>query len=311
MKKLFASVCALVALLAVPGVALAGEKPKKEKKSKDTAVQLLAINDFHGHLEASSPGSIQVGCCNPVFNTATPPVQIGWTQQTVPAGGAEYLATHIKSLRTQNSNTITIGAGDLIGASPLISGLFHDEPTIEALNLIGVDVSGVGNHEFDEGSWSCCACSSAAAIRRTAARTATRSSARSSSTWRPTSCTRAPSETVLPAYEIHKVDNVKIAFIGDDARGHAADRLAGGVAGLEFRRRGGDRQRARREAANEQGVQAFVVLLHQGGFQNPPTRRPSRLGEPGRLHRRRQVRQLLGPGDHAASPKGSTRGSRS
>ncbi len=72
-------------------------------------------------------------------------------RQTVNAGGVEYLATWIKSLRTTNPNTITVGAGDIIGASPLISGLFHDEPTIEAMNALGLDVTGVGNHEFDEG----------------------------------------------------------------------------------------------------------------------------------------------------------------
>ena len=78
-------------------------------------------------------------------------MQTGWTQKTVPAGGIAYLATHIKALRATNPNTITVGAGDMIGASPLVSALFHDEPTIEALNSIGLDVTGVGNHEFDEG----------------------------------------------------------------------------------------------------------------------------------------------------------------
>ena len=57
----------------------------------------------------------------------------------------------MKMLRERNSNTITVGAGDLIGASPLVSALFHDEPAIEAMNALGLDVTGVGNHEFDEG----------------------------------------------------------------------------------------------------------------------------------------------------------------
>ena len=69
----------------------------------------------------------------------------------VPAGGIEYLATHLKALRQRSRNTITVGAGDLIGASPLVSALFHDEPAIEALNSMGLDMTGVGNHEFDEG----------------------------------------------------------------------------------------------------------------------------------------------------------------
>ena len=44
-----------------------------------------------------------------------------------------------------------MAAGDLIGGSPFLSGLFHDEPAVESLNAMGLDVSSVGNHEFDEG----------------------------------------------------------------------------------------------------------------------------------------------------------------
>ena len=67
------------------------------------------------------------------------------------AGGAEYFATHMKALGSENGSTFVVGAGDMIGGTPLLSGLFHDEPTIEFLNLIGTDNVGVGNHEFDEG----------------------------------------------------------------------------------------------------------------------------------------------------------------
>ena len=69
----------------------------------------------------------------------------------VPAGGAEYFATHLKALGSENLDTYVVSAGDLIGGSPLLSGLFHDEPTIEFMNSIGLDTIGVGNHEFDEG----------------------------------------------------------------------------------------------------------------------------------------------------------------
>ena len=145
MTKLLARLLVVLAVLALPGVAAA-----KPAQAKDTRVQLLAINDLHGHLAANTPGTVQVGCCAPVIR-ASDGVQTGWTQNTVPAGGITYLAKHIKKLRSGHKNTLTVGAGDLIGASPLTSALFHDEPTIEALNSIGLDVSGVGNHEFDEG----------------------------------------------------------------------------------------------------------------------------------------------------------------
>ena len=139
--KTIATVLALVAAFAMPGVAAA-----KPPKDNDTHVQLLAINDFHGNLEPSSPGTITY-CCerdtNPAVNRDVP--------VTRRAGGAAFLSEKIKELRTRSPNTITVGAGDLIGASPLISGLFHDEPSIEVLNSIGLQVTGVGNHEFDEG----------------------------------------------------------------------------------------------------------------------------------------------------------------
>ncbi len=70
---------------------------------------------------------------------------------SVEAGGAEYFATHLATLAARNPNTLIVSAGDLIGASPLLSGMFHDEPTIEALNAMGLDVASVGNHEFDNG----------------------------------------------------------------------------------------------------------------------------------------------------------------
>jgi 5'-nucleotidase len=94
-------------------------------------VQLLAINDFHGNLEPPSGSSGRINTTN--------------------AGGAEYLATHLKQDVAQNPNSMIVAAGDLIGASPLLSALFHDEPTIESMNAMNLAVSSVGNHEFDEG----------------------------------------------------------------------------------------------------------------------------------------------------------------
>src|SRR5262249_42472153 len=94
-------------------------------------VQLLAINDFHGNLE--------------------PPRGSSGLINGMPAGGVEYLATHLKAAAAQNPDSLVVAAGDLIGASPLISALFHDEPTIEAMNALNLSVSSVGNHEFDEG----------------------------------------------------------------------------------------------------------------------------------------------------------------
>ena len=96
---------------------------------------VLAFNDFHGNID--------------------PPGGNGGLVNGTPAGGAEYLATWVKKLRDQagkeTHNITTVTAGDNIGASPLVSAAFHDEPAIEILNQIGVELSSVGNHEFDEG----------------------------------------------------------------------------------------------------------------------------------------------------------------
>lgn len=99
----------------------------------DFTLRIIALNDFHGNLE--SPGKFQEKA------NAT----------AVPAGGIDALATRIKELKAGHPNNVVVAAGDLIGASPLSSALFHDEGTIETLNRMGLEISSVGNHEFDKG----------------------------------------------------------------------------------------------------------------------------------------------------------------
>jgi 5'-nucleotidase len=104
-------------------------------------VQLLSFNDLHGNLEPPTGSSGRVT-----------ELAADGTTKTIDAGGVEYLATHLRDARKGNKYSITAAAGDMVGASPLISGLFHDEPTIDALNGLDLDVTSVGNHEFDEGA---------------------------------------------------------------------------------------------------------------------------------------------------------------
>ncbi len=96
---------------------------------------VLAFNDFHGNID--------------------PPTGSGGVVNGVPSGGGEYLAYWVKKLRAEQAavsdKVITVSAGDNVGASPLVSAAFHDEPAIETLNSLGTDLSSVGNHEFDEG----------------------------------------------------------------------------------------------------------------------------------------------------------------
>jgi 5'-nucleotidase len=256
MKRGLLALCALLLLLAVTPVASA-----VPQKDSDTYVQLLAINDFHGNLQPPSGSSGRISVA---------------PGATVDAGGVEYLATWIKSLRTANTNTITIGAGDLIGASPLISGLFHDEPAIEAMNAIGLDVSGVGNHEFDEGV-------------NELLRMRYGNQVGGDGCHPVDGCQdgtpyfgsifeylaanvfySGTNTTIFPPYEVRKVDNAKIAFIGLTLEGTPLIVTPAGVAGLEFRPEISTINTLVRQLRATQGIRAFVVLIHQGGQQNAP-----------------------------------------
>jgi 5'-nucleotidase len=233
-----------------------------------TSVQLLAINDLHGHLQPSTPGSIQVGCCNPVRDSTGK--QTGWAPKTVPAGGIAYLATWIKTLRTENTNTLTVGAGDLIGASPLVSALFHDEPTIEALNSLGMDVSGVGNHEFDEGVPELLRMQNGGCHPVDGCQDKTPFEGAFFQYLAANVFYEGTDETILPPYEIKTVDGKKIAFIGLTLEGTPTIVTPSAVAGLEFRPEVATVNALVEQLKQEQDVKAFVVLIHQGGSQTIP-----------------------------------------
>jgi 5'-nucleotidase len=261
MKRFAAAAVVLAALLALPGVAFA--------KQDDTHVQLLAINDLHGHLQPNTPGTIQTGCCVRAANGS-------WTPTTVPTGGIAYLATHIKALRQGHPNTLTVGAGDLIGASPLVSALFHDEPTIEALNGIGMDVSGVGNHEFDEGV------DELLRMRYgdqhggdgchpvDGCQDGTPFGGSIFDYLAANVFYAGTNQTILPPYEVRRVGNSKIGFIGLTFEDTPTVVTPAAVAGLEFRPEIQTVNALVDKLRNEQGVKAFIVLLHQGGTQRPP-----------------------------------------
>src|SRR4051794_7761053 len=125
---------------ATPQQRTAGTSGAKEyrqlaQKTDFVKLDLLAINDFHGNLEPPTGSSGRINNPN--------------------AGGAAFLGSLLnkerKKSRAAGATPLTVAAGDLIGASPLLSGAFHDEPTIKAMNQMHLDVTSVGNHEFDEG----------------------------------------------------------------------------------------------------------------------------------------------------------------
>jgi len=214
-------------------------------------LRILAINDFHGYLRPP-PGGIRIA--DPADKTklslcppAAPSIWRRWSNSSAPDTG-----THLRR------------RGDLIGASPFLSAMFHDEPTIESLSMMGLDVASVGNHEFDEARTSCCECRMAAVIPGTAARAA--------SLFRreiPLSCRQHGREEHrqkrIPAYAIREIDGVPVAFIGLTLKGTAGIVSPDGITGLEFRDEA-ETVNALIPELKARGVEAIVVLIHEGGL---------------------------------------------
>src|SRR3954453_22451882 len=125
---------AAFAILAVAAIGAPMAAAKQPTPPGSVNVQLLAINDFHGNLQPPSGSSGRVGATG---SNTTDTSCAASPATCVLAGGVEYLATQIKQLEATNPNgTLEVAAGDLIGASPLLSAAFHDEPTIEAMNAL-------------------------------------------------------------------------------------------------------------------------------------------------------------------------------
>ncbi|WP_024340266.1 bifunctional metallophosphatase/5'-nucleotidase [Bradyrhizobium japonicum] len=226
--------------------------PASAQTAAPVELRVLAINDFHGNLRPP-PGGIRID--DPEDRTR---------KVMVAAGGAEYLATLVKQLREGHRNTIFVAAGDLIGASPFLSAMFHDEPSIESLSMMGLAISSVGNHEFDEGKTELLRMQNGgchpvdgcqgphpftgAKFRYLAASTIETSTGKS----------------VLPPYEIREFDGIPIAFIGLTLKETAGIVSPAGIAGLEFRDEA-ETVNALVPQLKARGVEAIVVLIHQGG----------------------------------------------
>ncbi len=239
------------------------EHQRHDRHRKPFSVKIIGFNDYHGNL--LSPGTFGV-------NTSVP------AAQRPAVGGADYLAGYVATLKKQNPLNVVVGAGDFIGASPLVSALFFDEPAVETLNKIGLEFNAVGNHEFDKG---------AAELKRLQ-----RGGCKlTNGVQDPNSCKglgskkpgrfdgadfqwlsanvieTASGRTLLPAYGIKKFNGVRVAFIGMTLKGTPTIVTPSGVAGLQFRDEA-DTVNALVPRLRARGVEAIVVLVHQGGFQS-------------------------------------------
>ncbi len=212
-------------------------------------VKVLAFNDFHGNLQ--SPGTF-----------AGPP-----------AGGVDALAAYVANLKAQNPNTVVVSAGDLIGASPLVSALFRDEGTIETMNRLRLDFDAGGNHEFDDGS------AELLRLQNGGCHLSDPNSCQGASVGTPVPfegaqfkflsanvVVTATGKTLFAPYGIKVMNGVRVGFIGLTLKETPTIVTPAGVAGLTFL----DEPTVVNSLVRQlraRGVEAIVVLIHQGGFQ--------------------------------------------
>ena len=208
----------------------------------EVKLRIIAINDFHGNIATSSKSFGGVG-------------------------RADYLAANIAAAKTEAENSVFVSAGDLIGASPLISALFHDEPTIEAMNLIGLDFNGVGNHEFDDGP--------AELLRMQRGGTHPVDGDLDGDPFAGADfqflaanvINDKTGSAIFPPYALRDYEGTKVAFVGLTLEGTPGIVARSGVEGLTFLDEA-ETVNALVPRLQEDGIEAIVVLLHEGGFSD-------------------------------------------
>ncbi|RLV68283.1 secreted 5'-nucleotidase [Streptomyces sp. CBMAI 2042] len=223
-------------------------------KPRTVDVQLLSFNDLHGNLEppAGSAGNVSE-------------TQPDGTVKAIPAGGVEYLATSLRTARKGNPYSVTAAGGDMVGASPLLSGLFHDEPTIEALNKLKLDVTAVGNHEFDEGATELARLQNGGCHPVEGCYEKGKKFKGADFPYLAANVTKEKTgKPLLKPYTIWKKNGVKIGFIGVTLEGTPDIVTANGVKGLKFHDEVETINKYAREL-DRKGVKSIVALIHEGG----------------------------------------------
>jgi 5'-nucleotidase len=259
MRRTLLAVAALaVAAVLVPtaGARVDRGKPKPPRETT-TEVQILGLNDFHGNLEPPTGSGGRIGALTGGACVA-PTCYL--------AGGVEYLATHVRNLRATNPrNTVFVSAGDLIGATPLISALFHDEPTIEAFNLMDLDYNGVGNHEFDEGVDELLRMQRGGCHPVDGCQDGDGFEGADFKFLAANVTYKKNDRTIFPSYRIEYLQGgVKVAFIGMTLEGTPQIVTPAGISHVDFHDEA-DTVNALIPELKEKGVETIVVLLHEGG----------------------------------------------
>lgn len=226
--------------------------PAAAQSAAPIELRILAINDFHGNLRPP-PGGIRIN--DPEDKSK---------KVMVAAGGAEYMATLVKQLSEGHKNTIFVAAGDLIGASPFLSAMFHDEPSVESLSMMGLAITSVGNHEFDEGKTELFRMQNGGCHPEDGCQGPHPFAGAKFHYLAASTIETATGKSILPPYEIREFEGIPVAFIGLTLKETAGIVSPSGIAGLEFRDEA-ETVNALVPQLKARGVEAIVVLIHQGG----------------------------------------------
>ncbi|MDZ5610061.1 bifunctional metallophosphatase/5'-nucleotidase [Bacillus pseudomycoides] len=201
----------------------------------DVSVQILGLNDFHGQLNTTS------------------------TLHGKAVGRADYVAAYIESYRDKNHNTLLVHTGDMIGGSPPISALFHDEPTMEFLNNLQFDIGTIGNHEFDRGP--------DALQQLISGHSSTEANSFSGSSF-PYVCANvldsSTKQTLFPPYIIKWIDGIPIAFIGVVTKDTPFLTMHTDMSSVLFLDEASSINSYVHQL-QKKGIHAFVILAHLGG----------------------------------------------
>ena len=254
MNTFFRPICAALAAASLLAACATGP-------TKPIEINLVGMNDFHGHLDATKFD----------YSDGVDPAR-----KARPAGGIDNVAAAVQAWRKEDKELLFVAAGDLVGASPAMSSMWADEPSINALSMAGLYASSVGNHEFDKGraellrqqNGGCVsvrpdkACQFAPAFKG-AGFTYLAANVLDSATGKP----------FLPAYRIADVKGVKVGLIGAVLRDTASVVLASGIVGLSFV----DEVDAVNKVIPEmraKGAKVFVLMIHEGGQTTEPFDKP-------------------------------------
>lgn len=218
-------------------------------------IRIIGINDFHGHLDPPK-------ATTEVANASGAKVRI-------PSGGVAYLASAIDSLKADAPNNVVVAAGDLIGASPLSSSLFLDEPSIMAMGMVGLEFNAVGNHEFDRGTEELLRMQSGGCEKFTQSEPCRIDKPFPGAKFRMLAANTKEAEggTLFPPFALKNFGNgkaqVTVGFIGMTLEGTANLVSAGRIKGISFADEA-DTANALVPQLKKSGADVIVVLVHEG-----------------------------------------------